>query len=115
MEISSQIVRPLIERLYEEYQELDRELAPHSSDEVAELKTFVHKKMRQLQTLDSTVSGLTPALLSESLSYNELRHQLRQLKLQLRFAQRRWKRQIVNESRFRRRLQGKLLMPTAAA
>jgi hypothetical protein len=100
MEISNQLLKPLIDRLCEEYQGLDSELKLHpDSEEINDLKGTIQKKIQQLENLD-TVLLKTPA--AERLTQSDLRDTLRQLKLELRFTQRRWKRQLLNEVRFKR-------------
>ena len=100
MEISTQLVKPLIDRLVEEYKDLDREMTNYSSEEVDEMKTSIRKNLQQLEVLDSSMASIGPA--ADDSSSDDLRDILRQLKLELRFAQRRWKRQLLNEERFKR-------------
>lgn len=100
MEISNQILRPLIDRLKAECQELYQQVSLHSSDEALQLKTFIQRKMRQLEMLGVSVSYASS--LPEQPDLPVLRHTFRQLKLELRFAQRKWKRVLLSEARIRR-------------
>ena len=113
MDINNQLVRPLMERLYDEYRELVGELTFHDSDETQKLKLFIQKKIQQLETLNGTISSL--GIQSEKSLYPDLHEQLKQLKLELRFAQRRWKRQCLNEVRFKKSHPRTPLISTYAA
>jgi len=100
MEISNQLVKPLIERLAEEYRELEQEMTDYSSEEVEEMKTSIQKNLKQLEVLDASIASMGSE--SDDSTSMDLRDILRQLKLDLRFAQRRWKRQLLNVERFKK-------------
>src|SRR5437870_5213200 len=103
MEISNQLLKPIIEKLCDEYQELDQQLNLHLSEETRKLKNSIQKKIRQLELLDSCVSSMVK--LSENNDCLDLRNTLREFKLELRFAQRKWKRQSLYDIRINKKNQ----------
>ena len=105
MEINTQLLKPLIDRLTDNYRDLGREVQFHRSSEADQLRSFIQKRMNQLQHLD--VSLTSPGSTLQNGQLRNSRDILRQLKLELRFAQRRWKRQLLNDVRFKRQDQDK--------
>ena len=113
MKIHNQLILPLFQQIEEGYANLFAELSGLESDEAAELKLQLQKKSRQLE------------LAKVALSYAEtdpfgrdetaLRNQPRQLKLELRFAQRRLKRHHVSRERTRKNKERISHVSTAAA
>lgn len=100
MEISNMLGKSLMGKLYDEYRELDQEVDVRVSSEASEIKILVREKIFQLQNLKAANDA-------------ESRELFRKLKLDLRFAQRRWKRQVLNDVRFRK--QQESYLPTIAA
>ena len=100
MEISRMLLKPSIERLEEEFRELHRELN-HSdlSSEALQLKNMIQRKIRQLEMLRVAVSYMNTAPDSEPQNFQA---SFRRLKLELRFARRKWKRLCSNEVRFQK-------------
>jgi len=96
MQISDQLVKPLVERLGDEYRELDRELGQHSIEETESLKILIKKKLRYVESLCSDDPSNRSAL------HGNIHHTIRKLKLELRFAQRKWRRLLLNETRFKK-------------
>lgn len=113
MEISHQILKPLIDRLESECLKFEQELNRYTSEEASQLRSFIQKKMRQLNMLKLSVSYANS--LSERPILNDLRDTFRQLKLELRFAQRKWKRVQLGEARMRKNQEKRSRLSTFAA
>ena len=113
MEISHQILKPLIGCLEKEGLQLEKEISFHPSEEGMQLKSFVQKKIRQLNMLKVSVSYANS--LSEQPLLNDFRDTFRQLKLEMRFARRKWKRLQLGAARVRRNLEKKNRFSTFAA
>ncbi len=113
MEINTQLIKPLVDRLYGDYQQLAGELPLRSNEEIQKLKTFLQKKIHQIETLNS--GFVSSGSESQKVLYPSLHDQLRDLKLQLRFAQRRWQRERLNENRFRKNRQSAAFVTSYAA
>jgi hypothetical protein len=112
MQISNQLLKPIIDRLYDEYRELNGRLVLRPSEETDKLKAFIQKKLQQLERLESEMVAVQPH--AERALYSDWPFALRQLKLGLRIAQRRWKRILLNEVRFKKG-QGKTSLMAAYA
>jgi len=95
MKITNQLFQPMLEKIEREYQELLGETQNYYSGETLELRGFVQKKLRQLEMVKVSLSYMQQAD-GDPL---DLRETLRQHKLELRFARRRWKRQLGTKSR----------------
>ncbi len=99
-EISNQILKPLIDRVEKECRELYHQVGDPASEEGVELKSFLQRKIRQLEMLSVSINYIST--LPEQPDLPDLRSTFRQLKLELRFAQRRWKRILLGEARVQR-------------
>ena len=102
MEISGQLIRPFIEKMEIEWQDLYREISDHVSDEAVALKPSIEQRMRQLEKFRVT------ALYSEQdasglKEFPNLREALRFLKLDLRTERRKWRRHLVSKIRTQKR------------
>ncbi len=116
MQITSQLFQPLLERIELEYRELLDEVSDLDTDETVELKTFVQKKLRQLDMVRVSLAYMQQESSGDfSNDPFDLRETLRQHKLELRFARRRWKRQRVSQERIRRNHERRNHVPTFAA
>ncbi len=113
MEINTQLIKPLVDRLYDDYQQLAGELPLRSNEEIQKLRIFLQKKIHQIETLNTAISSLSAE--PQRPLYPNLQDQLRDLKLQLRFAQRRWQRERLNENRFRKNQRSNSLLASFAA
>jgi hypothetical protein len=98
MNISHQLLQPLVDRIEAEYNELIDETKPHDSDEIKELRLFIDKKLRQLQMVKVSLSYMNKDEFQTEETQANLRDTLRQQKLELRFARRRWKRQSAHKA-----------------
>ena len=49
MEISNQLIRPFIDRMETEWQDLYREISDHGSEEASALRPSIEQRMRQLE------------------------------------------------------------------
>ena len=118
MEISHQVVKPLLDRLLQEYKKLYMEVCTHSSDtpEFLELKAQIKDKLNQLKVMN--MLGGFHSIHSGALNIEEqgkLRQNLRHLKLDERFLARRWKRHLVSTNRLRRLREKRDRVSTIAA
>jgi hypothetical protein len=102
MGIGNLLVNSLKGRLLDEYRDLDRQINGNPSEEVSRLKSFIRKKIQVIEGLDTPVQNDSHAV-------------FRQLKLELRFAQRSWQRQRLNELRFKKSQTEKDLTTSYAA
>lgn len=105
MEISHQIVKPLLRRLLQEYSKLQQEVYRHAcaSHDFQELKIQIEDKLNQLKIMN--MLGGFHTLHAGPLNVEgqeRLRENVRHLKLEVRFLSRRWKRHLISENRLRR-------------
>ncbi len=108
MIITYQVSKTLVERLLTEYKELDTLLKLHPSDAAEQIKGYVHERMQHLD-------GLTRQPSLGDAASSDMRATVRGLKLELRAAQRNWKRHLVTEARLRRPKKTDRLSPDFAA
>lgn len=113
MEITSQLLRPLIDRLKVECQDLLRQINGDPSEEALQLRSFIQRKIRQIEMLGVSVTYANS--LPEQPDLPVLRNTFRQLKLEMRFAQRRWRRLQLNQTRARKNQEKRGLTPSVAA
>jgi hypothetical protein len=102
MEITDQLLRPFIDKIETEWQDLYREICEHESDEASAMKPSVEQRMRQLekfrvsaQYYEKNETGLK--------EFPNLREAIRFLKLDLRTARRKWRRHLVSKIRTQKR------------
>lgn len=114
MKISNQLLQPLLSRIEEEYQELAVQTQSLYSDEAKELKQFIAKKLRQLQTVRISLFYMGKDAIVQDDQQENLRETLRQHKLELRFARRRYHRQLNTQERFNKAM-SESTTPTFAA
>lgn len=102
MEISGQLMRPFIDKMETEWQELYREISGHTSEEASALRPSVEQRMRQLEKfrVSALYSEQDEASLKE---FPNLREALRFLKLDLRTTRRKWRRHLVSKIRTQKR------------
>ena len=102
MEISGQLIRPFIDKMETEWQDLYREISGHASNEASELKPSIEQRMRQLEKfrVSALYSEQDEAGLKE---FPNLREALRFLKLDLRTTRRKWRRHLVSKIRTQKR------------
>lgn len=116
MQITHQLFQPLLERIEQEYRELFDEVRDQYTEETVELKNFIQKKLRQLEMVRVSLAYMQQETEGDfSNDPFDLRETLRQHKLELRFARRRWKRQRVSQERIRRNQERRTHVPTFAA
>ncbi len=102
MEISNQLIRPFIDKIETEWQDLYREISGHASDEASALKPSIEQRMRQLERF--RVSALYSEQDEVGLKeFPNLREALRFLKLDLRTTRRKWRRHLVSKIRTQKR------------
>lgn len=92
MDISSQVTKPLLSRLLMEYHNLEREIDCFGTGRTDALKEEVFGNISRLRRLDKMGDGLSASD----------REDVRKMKLDLRFLQRRMRRAILSEERLRR-------------
>ncbi len=116
MQITNQLFQPLLDRIDQEYRDLLEEVRDLYTEETAELKIFIQKKLRQLDLVRVSLTYMQQEAGDEHHGDPfDLRETLRQHKLELRFARRRWKRQMVSQERVRRNHERRNHVPTFAA
>jgi len=102
MEIKNQILKPLFDRIESEWKDLRREVSTSRDEEALSMVPTFEQKLRQLECLRVSTSYQDNAK-NASFEITSLREALRQLKLEVRFARRRWKRHLVAQERMRKR------------
>ena len=102
MEINQMLLSSLIDRLESQFKELETQVRCHPSEEAREMDAFLARKIRQADMLRSMMGSAQGNVSSLDVDLAVLRITFRQLKLELRFAQRKWKRILLNEGRMRR-------------
>ena len=102
MEISSQLMKPFIQKIETEWQDLYREISVHPSEEAIALKPSIEQRMRQLERfrVSAFYFEQDDAGLKE---FPNLREALRFLKLDLRTTRRKWRRHLVSKIRTQKR------------
>jgi len=102
MEISSQLMRPFIDKIETEWQDFYREISNHPSDEASALRPSIEQRMRQLEKfrVSALYSEQDESTLKE---FPNLREALRFLKLDLRTTRRKWRRHLVSKVRTQKR------------
>ena len=102
MEISSQLIKPFINKIESEWKDFYREISENESAEAIELRPSVELRMRQLEKFrlsalyyEQDESGLK--------DFPNLREALRFLKLDLRTTRRKWRRYLVSKIRTQKR------------
>ena len=102
MEISSQLIRPFIDKIETEWQDLYREVSDHSSDEASALRPSIEQRIRQIERfrVSALYSERDEAALKE---FPNLREALRFLKLDLRTTRRKWRCHLVSKIRTQKR------------
>ncbi|MBI3307404.1 MAG: hypothetical protein HYZ84_06350 [Candidatus Omnitrophica bacterium] len=118
MEISHQVVKPVLQRLLQDYNQLHRDIRNHvsTSPDFLEFKIQVEDKLNQLKVMN--MLGGFSCLHAGALTLeeqNRLRENLRNLKLGIRFLTRRWKRHLVSENRIRKQREKRIYVSTVAA
>ena len=102
MEINNQLLRPFIEKIETDWQNLYQEICGNESDEALAMRPSIEQRMRQLEKF--RVSALyyeqDGAALKE---FPNLREALRFLKLDLRTTRRKWRRHLVSKVRTQKR------------
>ena len=93
MTINDQLMQPMLDRIEQEYKDLLEEVNDLYTEEARELRTFIHKKLRQLQMVRVSLCYMNQFDRDLERDQFNIRETLRQHKLELRFARRRWKRQ----------------------
>lgn len=102
MQISDQLLRPFIDKMETEWQDLYREISGHQSEEAGALRPSIEQRMRQLERF--RVSALYSEKDTVGLKeFPNLREALRFLKLDLRTTRRKWRRHLVSKIRTQKR------------
>lgn len=113
MQISKMLLRPSVDRLENEFRSLDKELGvPPTTPESLELKNAVQRRIRQVEMLNVALSYLNRD--AQGMDPRELQASFRRLKLELRFARRKWKRLSAYEERIRKQQDKGLHVSNAA-
>ena len=111
MKISSALLKPSIFDLETQYRELAGQVREDSTDFVTELRNFIHRSLGELEVLKLAVSSLDE---SKGLRIPEdVYEKIRLLKLELRFALRKWKR--LSDAKLRQAGKQEKNVPTFAA
>lgn len=102
MEISSQLLRPFIEKMENEWNQLYREVCGHASDEAVAMRPTIEQRMRQLEKFRTSAIYCDKDQ-SSLKEFPNFREALRLLKLDLRSTRRRWRRHLVAKVRTQKR------------
>jgi len=102
MEISSQLLKPFIEKMEGEWQALYQEISGHESEEAIAIKPSIEQRMRQLEKfrMSAVYYEQDGTALRE---FPNMREALRFLKLDLRTTRRKWRRHLVSKIRTQKR------------
>lgn len=92
MAISYQVTKTLFERVLSDYDELNEVLNLHPSATANQLKEFVSERIQ-------TIHQLATQIQMDGFAFEDMHRITRRLKLELRTAQRSWKRHLVTEAR----------------
>lgn len=111
MKIKVQLIAPLFEKIEKGYEELRLELEKIVPEDALDLRALVHRNTRQLGMVKVSFSYMD----QRSDEVVALRDQLRQLKLEFRFARRRLKRYFISQQRFRKIQEKRSHVSTIAA
>lgn len=94
MNIKNMLYQPSLMKLKESYHELRRNIGYENSEEAVQLVEYVNSQLLQIEELLRDL-GSQKRSAEHAQAY-------RNLKLELRFAQRRWQRMTATENRFRK-------------
>jgi len=98
--IQSQLIKPFVEKMEKEWQSLYDKVTQSQAPEAEELRPVVEEHLNQIRGLLKKESTLEPSAESES-----AHDFVRQSKMSLRSAERRWQRHLVSTERVKTRLQ----------
>lgn len=113
MKINTQLTQPLLEKIADGYIKLLRGLEGRYTPDAVEFRAFIQNKLRQVERVQIALDYAHP-IDTENHALDP-RDALRQLKLELRFAQRRWKRKLISDQRIQRNQLRRNHVPTFAA
>lgn len=102
MEISAQLLKPFIEKMESEWQDLYSEISGHPSEEAVAMCPSIQQRIRQLEKF--RISAMYYE--KDGTGFEEfpnLREALRFLKLDLRSSRRKWRRHLVSKVRTQKR------------
>ena len=102
MEISTQLLKPFIEKMESEWNRLYREVSGHPSDEAVAMRPTIEQRMRQLEKFRTSAMYFDQDSAATK-EFPNLREALRLLKLDLRTTRRRWHRHLVSKVRTKKR------------
>lgn len=113
LEISNQLVKPLLARIVHDYGSLYEDLKNHGSEEASLLRSEIRARVAQIEGLD--VYKAMEMVTFNEVQNEKLRDILRNLKLELRFMRRKWQRHKISENRVRRNKEKRAYVSTFAA
>ncbi len=113
MKISYLLLKPYLTRVEREFQDLEHQLNFHRSEETDKLILFVDHEKKELERLKQSLASFDHT--TEPVVPHDLYDQFRRLKLELRFAIRRWKRLNSNEARTKKTQEKRSHVSTFAA
>ncbi|HNX68775.1 MAG TPA: hypothetical protein PLL75_07795 [Candidatus Omnitrophota bacterium] len=102
MEISNQLLKPFIEKMETEWQELYREISGHKGEEADAIRPSIEQRMRQLEKFRMSAQYYETDEVGLK-EFPNLREALRFLKLDLRTTRRKWRRHLVSKIRTQKR------------
>lgn len=103
MGISNQLIKPFIEKMENEWQELRREISGHESNEASALMPSIEQRMRQLEKFRVSMLCSSERMETGLNEFPNLREALRFLKLDLRTTRRKWRRHLISKVRTQKR------------
>jgi hypothetical protein len=98
--IQSQLIKPFVEKMEREWQALYDKVRESKIPEAVELRPVVETHLEKLQSLISQTTGGENSALDSTDSAHDF---IRQSKLDLRTAERRWQRHLVSTERVKTR------------
>jgi hypothetical protein len=100
MNIQKMLLEPSMMKLKEGYDELRRAIGLETSEQAASLSLYASRKIHQVEVILSELAAQPKNEFTEPSAAQTQAY--RKLKLDLRFAQRRWQRMLSTENRLRK-------------
>ncbi len=100
MTINSLLLKPYLDQLQSQFEDIFQEIGFESSLELCELKSFIQERLKRIIALKTAVTALETR--QEALVPHELHTSYKKIKLDLRFAKRTYERFNSNQERIRK-------------
>ena len=100
MEINRILLQSNLDRMTKEFKDLQSLAGRHATSDSLKLSALVDRRLSQLELTRELLAAA--GIPGGAVEPADLQHAYRRLKLELRFARRRWNRILSNEARFRK-------------